>query len=333
MGFNIYDDSLNRVGEISTILSSTWEEKYCDKGLCQLVVSNSPTASQLLVPGRFVGQTNKDTLWQIGSKEKRDGALWVNGYTANYTLLNDRVYTGTYKANNIESGLRTVVSGQRPAPIVALGMSHSLTATSDSEHTYPTLFSLAKDLCGEADYGFRFVHDRAAHKLKFEVYDGAEKPNAKFAEAFGNLSGLILQQSNNDYCNVAYVAGAGQGDARVIVTAGDTGSSGLNRHEMYVDARDLWREDGQSLSDYENVLRARGREKLNEKNRKLSVSFAVNPDDFGVTYSLGDIIYCILPDDALKLFVRVIAFEETIEKNQRSISVTIGSPLIQTIGG
>ena len=42
---------------------------------------------------------------------------------------------------------------------------------------------------------------------------------------------------------------------------------------------------------------------------------------------------CILPEDGLKLFVRVIAFEETIEDNRTALSLTIGTPVIQTIGG
>ena len=63
------------------------------------------------------------------------------------------------------------------------------------------------------------------------------------------------------------------------------------------------------------------------------MSFEVNTEDFGGSFSLGDVIYCILPDDDLKLFVRVIEFEETIENNATSLSITVGTPIIQTIGG
>lgn len=59
MAFNIYDETLTRVGEIKTILSSTWEERYDDRGICQLVVNCSAAASRLLTVGRFVGQSGK----------------------------------------------------------------------------------------------------------------------------------------------------------------------------------------------------------------------------------------------------------------------------------
>lgn len=333
MVFNVYDKSLTRIGAVSTVVSSTWEEKYADKGVCQLVVSDFAFASQLLVPENFIGRSGRNTLWHIKTKEKREGNVWANGFSTNYTLLNDRVYDGLHVSGNVEADLRTAVSTIRKPDVVGLAPSHSLTGSVVSEHTYPTLFKLAKDLCGSADYGFRFLHDRAAKKLLFDVWEGAEVPNAKFSEAFGNLANLIFQQSNTDFKNVAYVGGAGEGQERVWVVCGDTDSTGLDRHEMVVDARDIRKTDEVSQEDYAALLVERGLQKLNEHNQKLSVTFDVDPNDFGSVYSLGDIIYCLLPTDGLKLFVRVIAFEETIERNATSLAITLGTPIIQTIGG
>lgn len=332
MVFNIYDEALTRVGEISTIISSTWEEKYCDCGICQLVVSETAAASELFQVGRWIGKSDKTTLWQIKTKEKRDGYIWLNGFTGNYTLLEDRVYDGTHKSGNVENDLRAAVMSKRPADIVGLDTANGLDGNVVSEHTYPSLFKLAKDLCGSVDYGFRFRYDRATKKLLFSVYNGPERPNAKFSEKFGNLANLVLQQSDTDFKNVAYVGGAGEGNERVFVECGETTATGLNRHEVYVDARDIRQEEGQSLDDYKALLKERGLQKLNEMNQKLSVSFDVDTDDFDKSYGLGDIIYCILPEDKLKLFVRVIAFDEEIEDNHTTVSVTIGTPIIQTVG-
>lgn len=338
MVFSVYDESLVRQGEFSSIVSSTWEEAYCDRGICQLVVSNSKTASQLLLPGRFIGKTGRNTLWQIKTKEKRNGQLWINGFTTNYTLLDDRVYDGLHTSDVVETDLRAAVSSKRPAQIVGLSTLRGLTGSVVSEHTYPSLFKLAKDLCGSVDYGFRFLYDKngggaGVGRLLFDVYEGPEVPEAKFSEAFGNLANLILQQSDVDYRNVAYVGGAGEGAERTFVVCGQISTVGLDRHELFVDARDIRQEDGQSDAAYQALLAERGLQKLNEHNQKLSVSFDVDPADFGSVYSLGDIIYCILPQDGLKLFVRVIKFEERIENNKTTLSITIGTPVIQTIGG
>ena len=333
MAFNVYDENLVRVGTIQTIVSSTWEEQYSDRGICQLVVSNSPEASVLLLTDRFIGQPNKKTLWQIKTREKRDGNLWVNGFTANYTLLEDRVYEGLHVSDNVEEDLRSAVETQRPADIVGLAPVRGLPGSSVSEHTYPSLFKLAKDLCGMVEYGFTFNHDRTNKKLLFDVYQGTEKPNAKFSERWGNLKNLELLQSNTGFKNVAYVGGAGEGAERVFVQCGAVETVGLQRRELFVDARDIRKEDGQSDEQYKALLRERGLQELNEHNQKLSVTFDVAPESFGKDYYLGDIIHCILADDGLKLFVRVIAFEEVIENNKTRLAITIGSPILQTTGG
>ena len=180
MAFNIYDESLTRVGEIRTVISSTWEEKFADKGICQLVVANSEAASKLLLPGRFVGKNDKSTLWQIKTKEKREGELWINGFTANYSLLDDRVYDGIHTSNVVADDLRAAVIGKRAPGIVALAADRGLTGSVVSEHTYPTLFELSKDLCGSVDYGFRFVHDRAAKKLLLTSSPGRSSQTPSF---------------------------------------------------------------------------------------------------------------------------------------------------------
>lgn len=332
MVFNIYDGNLTRIGEINTFLSSVWEEKYCDRGLSQLVVTNSVTASRLLVPGNFVGRVGRKTVWQIKTKEKRNGQLWISGFTVNYTLLEDRILEGTHTSSVIETDLRSAVMDSRPASIVDLAELRGLTGNVESEHTYPDLFSLSKDLCGAADYGFRFIHDRQQKKLLFDVWNGEEVPGAKFSEAFGNLSNLVLQQSDTDFKNVAYVGGYGEGEDRTVVICGETSATGLERHEMFVDARDLQKEK-KTQAEYESILQQRGLERLNEYNQKLSVTFDVDPDRFGKDYDLGDIIYCILPEDGLKLFVRIIGFREVTEMNTVNVAITVGTPIIQTIGG
>lgn len=237
MAFNIYDESLTRVGEIRTVISSTWEEKFAGQGNMPARRGELRGGIETAAAGRFVGKNDKSTLWQIKTKEKREGELWINGFTANYSLLDDRVYDGIHTSNVVADDLRAAVIGKRAPGIVALAADRGLTGSVVSEHTYPTLFELSKDLCGSVDYGFRFVHDRAAKKLLFDVFAGQEQSNAKFSEAFGNLANLVLQQSDADFKNVAFVGGEGDGSERIFVVCGDTTAEGLALHELFVDAR------------------------------------------------------------------------------------------------
>ena len=101
---------------------------------------------------------------------------------------------------------------------------------------------------------------------------------------------------------------------------------------MFVDARDLAREDGQSLSDYQALLQARGLEKLNEHNKGLTVSFDIASNDFGVKFDVGDTVTALLKSDGLKLYVRIMSAKQTYEKNKRKTQITVGTPIIRTGG-
>lgn len=329
---NIYDETLTRIGELSVYQSLVWEEAYQDAGECQLVCAISPAATALLKNGYFVGKKDRQTLWQIKSTEKYEGLLWANGFTVNYTLLDDRVYDSILTTGNVETTLRSAVSGKRPAPIVGLSALRGLTESHVSQHTYQDLFSLSQDLCAQTDLGFRFIHDKTNKMLLFDVYKGETRTNVRFSEDYGNLANLALKQSETDYKNVAYVGGAGEGAERTFVVCGDTSTYGLERHEMFVDARDLSQEDGQSTADYQALLRARGIEKLNEHNAGLSVSFDISSQDFGVTFDVGDTVTALLKSDGLKLYVRIISAKQTYEKNKRKTQITVGTPIIRTGG-
>lgn len=333
MLFNIYDKNLTLILAMSNVISSVWEENYSDRGACQLVVTDIPEMSDALQVGYFIGCNTKNTLWQIMSKEKRDNEIWLNGFTANYTILNDRVYDGIHTSNIVDDDLRNAVVAKRPAPIVELGTDNALTGSVISQHSYCSLFELCMDLCNSVGYGFRFVFDRPNKMLKFEVYNGIDRPNAVFAEKFGNLSNVILQQSDINFKNFAYVGGEGQDKARIYTTCGDSTATGLNRHEVFVDARDIRREEGMTNEQYYELLQQRGIEKLNEYNQKVVIEFDVTSGGFGTDYKLGDTVTCLLPEDMLKLEAKIIGYIETAEKDVIETKIKVGSPIIHTIGG
>lgn len=332
MDVNIYDKALTRVGAIAAYVSLVWEEAYQGAGECQLVCNAGAYVTTLLQVGYFVGKKDRTTLWQIKSVEKKDGQLWANGFTVNYTLLEDRICNTILTTDTVETTLSGAVSDARPAAIVGLSALRGLTEAYTSEHTYDDLYSLSQTLCTETDLGFRFVHDKTNHMLLFDVYQGEDKTNVRFSEDYGNLANLVLKQSENDYKNVAYVGGAGEGSDRTFIVCGDTDAEGLDRHEIFVDARDLQLEDDQTQEEYETLLAARGLEKLNEHNKGLTVSFDINPTDFGTKYDIGDMITAILKSDGLKLYVRIISAKQTYENNKHKTEITVGTPIIKAGG-
>lgn len=98
---------------------------------------------------------------------------------------------------------------------------------------------------------------------------GNEEGNTPVVFAFqlNNLSRLESTKNGSSYVSTALVAGEGEGQKRKIIEVGDTEAEGIDRIELYIDARDLQSEDenaGTSMSPaaYEKLLKQRGLEKL-----------------------------------------------------------------------
>lgn len=220
---------------------------------------------------------------------------------------------------------------KRPYSILELAPLRGLTKTATSQRTYVSLYGISQVLCNSAGYGFRLIHDKKLKKLLYDVYEGTERNGIKFSEKYGNLSNLTMLLSETNFRNVAYVGGAGEGADRQFVTVGATDASDFNRREIYVDARDIQQEEGQSTSEYRQLLQARGIEQLNECNSVIEVSFEISSKDFGTSFFLGDIITCILQEYGMRISVRVAEFTKTYEGNTETTALTLGSPIIRGI--
>src|SRR5699024_6216742 len=95
-----------------------------------------------------------------------------------------------------------------------------------------------------------------------------------FSPQFNNIENQTLVDSLNDYKNFGYIGGQGEGVERKIINIGD--EKGLNRYEMFIDARDIGEaeagidedeEESLTEEEIEKLLIDRGKSKLNEHKR------------------------------------------------------------------
>lgn len=123
-----------------------------------------------------------------------------------------------------------------------------------------------------------------------------------FAFQLNNLSRLEYEEDGSTYCSMAIVASEGTGSERKTLEVGDTEKTGLDRIELYVDARDIQseNEDGTTISDEElySLMKQRGLEKLEEHGIFLSFSGSVlvsgdNRYVYGKDFYKGDYVSVI----------------------------------------
>lgn len=156
-----------------------------------------------------------------------------------------------------------------------------------------------------------------------------------FATSLNNLSDIIYESDNTEFCSIAIVAGEDSGQDRKVVEVGDTNSSGIDRIEMYVDARDIQSEDseGQSIpeQDYLNLLRKRGLEKLNDNTSYVTFDGTVivnsnNSYEYGVDFFKGDYVTILDEQLGIRVDLQITGITKSLTEKGEFIDVMFGQP-------
>ncbi|AUS03421.1 minor tail protein [Paenibacillus phage Wanderer] len=157
------------------------------------------------------------------------------------------------------------------------------------------------------------------------------RPPAIFSTDYDNIESQSYVNSAIGHKNVAIIGGQGEGEDRKIVTVGT--STGLNRYEMFVDARDVGtKEEGktQTESEVEQMLTDRGHEKLSEVKRVESLEAKILTQSnltYRKDYDLGDVVTVLNRQWGLTMNTRITEVAEVYEPSQVRIDITFGNSI------
>lgn len=156
-----------------------------------------------------------------------------------------------------------------------------------------------------------------------------------FSQSLSNIERTTYEKNVENYKNVAYVAGEGEGENRKwyelkINQQSSSSSEGWDRNELWVDARDIQSEqDGKTLSqnEYEALIRKRADEKANENSVLESYDCTITEVNkrytYGKDYNLGD--WVTVEDDELNvtLDAQITKVTVTEQDNREIVDVTL----------
>lgn len=157
-----------------------------------------------------------------------------------------------------------------------------------------------------------------------------------FSFDLDNLSNLEYEEDGRDYNTVAIVASEGTGQERKIIEVGELEQTGIDRIELYVDARDIQTEttldDGTTQTitneELENLMKQRGIEKLSEHKRFVSFNGSVITGNMSYEYKKdffkGD--YVSVYNTKLNLIVnlQITAVMKTISNGVEYFDIDFG---------
>ena len=192
---------------------------------------------------------------------------------------------------------------------------------------YKYLNSEITSICKTTGLGWEITLDLVNNKFVFDVIEGKDLTNSKqkviFSEDFNNITDVIKTNDSKNYKTMGYVAGQGEGENREVKEVFKNNDIGLDRRELFIDARDIEENQDGKLTD-------RAEAKLKNFDYITSTESTVSNTNFiyQKDWNLGDIV--IRKSDSYFENLRVREVTEVYEKDFK-IDVVLGDVIPNAI--
>ena len=347
MELYVFNRDIELLGVIDNFTSLIWTRKFYKAGEFQLTLNAHYLP--LLEQGNIICKKKYDEAGYIVSRnitltEEGDEVLTIKGrFMANY--LSQRINWGIINFNGtVEDFTRKLVTDNciaasdplRNIPRLELAAKKDFTEKIRCQNSYGYLDEELTNIAETYGISYKINLDYKNKKLIFENYKGVNRTVSQnsiapciFSRDFENVLSQEFTESKQDFKNVALVAGEGEGTDRILVTINS--ANGLDRHELFVDARDLRKDnDSNTLTDaeYKEVLATRGNNALAECKEIKAFESTINSNgnnEYKVDYDLGDSITIADKKWGLTINTTITEVQEVYENGYVSIIPTFGN--------
>ena len=323
MEIYILNQSFDEIGVIDVYKSFIWTTRYYESGDFELYMPANSDALNLLAIGNYVTRSDDENTMIIEKIEIKTDVENGNFIIATgrdlKSILNRRVISAQQTlSGTVESAAYSLINKccgstaatARVFPNFSTATLKGFTETISGQVTGAVLYDYIVEICKTCGYGWKINRDGNA--LTCEIFNGETREGVTFSPEFDNLinSDYIINSAN--YKNYAYSAGEGEGTARMIISVGEK-ATGLDRREIFVDARDVSSNSGEiSTSEYAKLLQQRGREKLAEAKVTEDFTGSIKTDLYAYKqdYNIGDIV-TVENEYSIKAASRIIEIVES----------------------
>lgn len=322
MIISFYDKNLELITVISRWVSLLGVNTYNTMGAFTLELRNGSNISRLMKDFFYCTIDNDDeNPYIVMSAQSVDGNVVFTGFPCTY-IFSKRASTTTIKNKNAEQAMKNLVDGMTPWDNLTTAPLQGLTDVFKNQISDKQVLEYLQGIAQATDIGFKVVKD--GKNLVFKCFKPSVNNNVKYSTSLRNVSNLEYFKSDNDYYNVAIVAGAGEGSNRVTVTAMIGNPTGTDRRELYVDARNEQPEEGETTNAYKQRLTQIGLQKLTETLKVETLHFLVKESD---DVKLGDIINVSLDEFDISIQARVVEEQILNENNTTVRTISVGTPI------
>ena len=355
MELYVLDDKFKVLGVIDNYECLMWQRNYYKSNTFSMQIIPTFEQFELLKKGNILLKIDdtKEAMYidhrELEENDEGIEVLVVSGYSLTQWLDRRITLYKEVEKGNAETVIRNYVNRHCINPVEAnrridnliQGIDNTLGPVINYSSHYNQLLDEAKTISKANELGYKINLDLDNKQYVFEVYQGLDRSinqnaNSKaiFSTEFENVTNQKYIDSDNNYRNMVLVAGAGEGVNRKTLTLG-TENKGLDRYELFVDARDISDTEQQGedevsipIEEYNKLLEVRGKEKLSECAKVETFDCTlinVNSLIYRVDFDLGDKVSIINKKWGLMLNERIVSITETYDEEGLNIDIEIGN--------
>ena len=316
MDLMVLNTNLDAIAVVDVYESFIWTDRYYQYGDFELYAPMTTEVLAYFKKDYYLQKRDSDRLMiieeiRIETDEESGDHITVTGRSLE-SILDRRVIWGqTMISGRFQEAIEILLNDCIIAPsnenrkipnfIFKASTDPAITElTIDAQYTGDNLYDVIQQNCEERGIGFKITLNESK-QFVFELYSGVDRsydqtehPYVVFSPSFDNVISSNYLESRTSMKNVALIGGEGEGSARKYATSGNV--AGLNRREMFVDARDISSDvDDRTLTteEYTALLTQRGREKLSENKDITSFEGQMETSimyKYGTDFFEGDIV-------------------------------------------
>ena len=305
------------IAVIDTYESFIWTDRYNSYGDFEIVFAMDESFLQYLKEDNYFWLKDSEHTMiiediRIDADTEDGNRLIVTGRSLESILERRIIWGQKVFTGNLQAAIQTMLNECIISPSIedrkisnfrfAESADPKITSlTIDNQYTGDDLYTVIKGLCEENNIGFKIVltddnwFEFSLYAGVDRSYDQTENPYVVFSPNFENIINSNYFSSKASYRNVTLVEGEGEGTDRKTAIVGS--GSGINRREVYTDARDISSktEDGVTLSDeeYYAQLRSKGLKTLTDHSITTAFEGEVEATKlfkYGEDFYIGDIV-------------------------------------------
>lgn len=341
MEIYVHDANRQMVGIVEAYQSFRWTRRYGSSGSFVLQAVFTKANIQLLQVGNFIRKSDDSEVGiidriSISMKEKE--IITVSGMFAT-GLLGRRIIWGIETYDGLISGFieqlitKHLINPKNPAgaidiyrtiPNISFITPQPINSSIKMQVSYKNLQDVIEELLGYLDVGIKTEFNPTTGALTMSLYMG-DTVSAVFAKEYENIISQEYVYGLDNFKNAALIAGEGEGAAREV--AGAIFGFGIERRELFVDARDL-QQGTMDLGDYSGMLIWRGHMKLKEFPKVQSFESQINIRGnlvYKKDYDIGSMITIHNSHWNLNMQTRISEITESFDSSGSNIDIIFGT--------